>query len=196
MLHLLGGKVIHKPPAASEQGFHSLPAPLMNNFGDGISGGLRPPNGPSSIINPPAVADRRYSSGILGRAFPSDVAGSYKPDMNRLLAKYAISLCAAILLPSLGWGGQLTLEQVKAATTELEKLTEDEMRTTGSPASPSPSFLKIKSFSQEGLASAKWGRRILLMPIQCFNWHRSRSRSARRSSQRWWAKAFSPGTRA
>ena len=53
--------------------------------------------------------------------------------MNRLLAKYAISLSAAILLPSSSWAGQLTLEQVKAATTELEKLTEEEMRATGIP---------------------------------------------------------------
>jgi CubicO group peptidase (beta-lactamase class C family) len=48
-------------------------------------------------------------------------------------AKYSISLSAIFLLASPGWGGQLTLEQVKAATTELEKLIENEMRTTGIP---------------------------------------------------------------
>ena len=53
--------------------------------------------------------------------------------MNRLLVKYAISLGAMILLASSSWGGQLTLEQVKAATAQLEKLTESEMQATGIP---------------------------------------------------------------
>ena len=53
--------------------------------------------------------------------------------MNSWLAKYFLSLSAIILLTSMSWAGQLTLEQVKAATTELEKLTESEMRTTGIP---------------------------------------------------------------
>ena len=38
-----------------------------------------------------------------------------------------------ILLTSSSWGGQLDLEQVKVATAELEKLTEEEMKTTGIP---------------------------------------------------------------
>jgi CubicO group peptidase (beta-lactamase class C family) len=53
--------------------------------------------------------------------------------MNCSLAKYTISLSAMMLLASSSWGGQLTLEQVKAATTELEKLTEEEMRARGIP---------------------------------------------------------------
>ena len=53
--------------------------------------------------------------------------------MQASLAKYLISLGAFILLASLCRGGTLTLEQVKAAATELEKLTENEMRTTGLP---------------------------------------------------------------
>jgi CubicO group peptidase (beta-lactamase class C family) len=53
--------------------------------------------------------------------------------MNFSLPKYAISLSAMILLASSSWGGQLTLEQVMAATRELEKLTEEEMRATGIP---------------------------------------------------------------
>jgi hypothetical protein len=53
--------------------------------------------------------------------------------MNFSLAKYSILLSAMIFLTSSSWAGQLTLEQVKAATTELEKLTENEMQVTGIP---------------------------------------------------------------
>ena len=53
--------------------------------------------------------------------------------MNSSLVKCFISLGAMILLASSGRGGQLTFEQVKAATTELEKLAEAEMRATGIP---------------------------------------------------------------
>ena len=53
--------------------------------------------------------------------------------MNSLLAKFSISLGTMTLLTPLSWGGQTTLERVKAATTELEKLTENEMRETGIP---------------------------------------------------------------
>ena len=49
------------------------------------------------------------------------------------LAKYFISLSAIILSAPLCWADELALEQVKAATTELEKLTENEMRMTGIP---------------------------------------------------------------
>ncbi|HEY5707369.1 MAG TPA: serine hydrolase [Terrimicrobiaceae bacterium] len=50
------------------------------------------------------------------------------------LAKYFLSLCAIIiLLTSSCRAGQLTLEQVKAAITELEKLTDNEIRVTGIP---------------------------------------------------------------
>jgi hypothetical protein len=51
--------------------------------------------------------------------------------MNSSTVKCFISLSAMILLASSGRGGQLTFEEVKAATTELEKLTEEEMRATG-----------------------------------------------------------------
>jgi hypothetical protein len=47
--------------------------------------------------------------------------------MNSLLAKFSISLGTMTLLTPLNWGGQTTLERVKAATNELEKLTENEM---------------------------------------------------------------------
>ena len=53
--------------------------------------------------------------------------------MNSLLAKFSISLGTMTLPTPLSWGGQTTLERVKAATTELEKLTENEMRETGIP---------------------------------------------------------------
>ena len=47
------------------------------------------------------------------------------------LAKYSLS--AIILSAPLSWADELSLEQVKAATTQPEKLTEKEMRTTGIP---------------------------------------------------------------
>ena len=54
--------------------------------------------------------------------------------MHASLAKYFISLSAIILAGAHSVGAdELTLEQVKAAATELEKLTENEMRTTGIP---------------------------------------------------------------
>jgi CubicO group peptidase (beta-lactamase class C family) len=53
--------------------------------------------------------------------------------MNFSLAKYSICLSAIILSAPLCWADELTLEQVKAATTELEKLTENEIRTKGIP---------------------------------------------------------------
>ena len=49
------------------------------------------------------------------------------------LAKYFVSLSAIILSAPLSWADELSLEQVKAATTQLKKLTEEEMRTTGIP---------------------------------------------------------------
>ena len=53
--------------------------------------------------------------------------------MNLSLAKCSISFTAMILLTSSTWGDRLTLEQVKVATAELEKLTQEEMKTTGIP---------------------------------------------------------------
>jgi len=64
--------------------------------------------------------------------------------MNFSLAKYSVSLAAMVLLTLSSWGGQLTLEQVKVATAELERVTEEEMKTTGIPASLLPWFSKIK----------------------------------------------------
>jgi CubicO group peptidase (beta-lactamase class C family) len=49
------------------------------------------------------------------------------------LAKYFFSLSAIILSAPLCCADELSLDQVKAATTELEKLTENEMRTKGVP---------------------------------------------------------------
>jgi CubicO group peptidase (beta-lactamase class C family) len=49
------------------------------------------------------------------------------------LAKYFASLSAIILSAPPCWADELSLEKVKGATTELEKLTENEMRTTGIP---------------------------------------------------------------
>jgi CubicO group peptidase (beta-lactamase class C family) len=53
--------------------------------------------------------------------------------MHSSLAKHSITLSAIIVMASPCWGGQLTLEQVRAATAELEKLTENEIRVTGIP---------------------------------------------------------------
>jgi CubicO group peptidase (beta-lactamase class C family) len=49
------------------------------------------------------------------------------------IAKYSISLSAIILSAPFCCADELTLEQVKAATTELEKLAESELRATGIP---------------------------------------------------------------
>jgi CubicO group peptidase (beta-lactamase class C family) len=65
--------------------------------------------------------------------FPSNTGSVYKPAMHSSLAKYSISLSAIIVMASPCWGGQLTLEQVRAAIAELEKLTENEIRVTGIP---------------------------------------------------------------
>ena len=80
-------------------------------------------------------------------------------------AKYSISLSAIILSAPLCWADELSLEQVRAATTELEKLTETEMRTTGVPGIAIAVVFKDQVVFSKGFGVREVGRRVPLMPI-------------------------------
>ena len=111
---------------------------ILSNIAN-CSGGLWP----SAFFLLPAAADRPlrlvqkideiFAQAEGKHASRHGVEASIRITMNFSLAKCSFSLCAMILLTSSSWGGQLDLEQVKVATAELEKLTEEEMKTTGIP---------------------------------------------------------------